>query len=81
MHLRWYIYMYVDVSDVPGGSIIIVVFLRVLCVLRVLRVLRVSAFELHTATTSISGSICRTRLSIPASVPEMELGQLPHAPW
>ena len=31
--------------------------------------------------SSISGSICRTRLSIPASVPEMELGQLPHAPW
>src|SRR4051812_48955072 len=34
----------------------------------------------HTATTSISGSIWRTRLSMPASVPERELGQLPHAP-
>ena len=36
---------------------------------------------LQTATTSISGSICFTRFSIPASVPEIELGQLPHAPW
>ena len=35
----------------------------------------------HTATTSMSGSICRTRLSMPASVPDIELGQLPHAPW
>ena len=35
----------------------------------------------QTATTSISGSIDFTRFSMPASVPEIELGQLPHAPW
>jgi hypothetical protein len=35
----------------------------------------------HTATTSSSGSIRRTIPSIPANVPEMELGQLPQAPW
>ena len=35
----------------------------------------------YTAITSRSGSIGRSRLSIPASVPEIELGQLPHAPW
>src|SRR5688572_13370755 len=35
----------------------------------------------QTAITSMSGSICRTRPSMPASVPESELGQLPQAPW
>ena len=37
--------------------------------------------QTQTATTSISGSSCRTRFSIPVSVPEIELGQLPQAPW
>mgnify|MGYP001315101087 CR=1 FL=1 len=35
----------------------------------------------QTATTSMSGSICRTRFSMPAKVPDSELGQLPQAPW
>jgi hypothetical protein len=35
----------------------------------------------QTAITSISGSMRFTMPSIPASVPEIELGQLPHAPW
>ena len=34
----------------------------------------------QTATTSMSGSNCRTRPSMPARVPDNELGQLPQAP-
>ena len=37
--------------------------------------------EGYTATTARSGSIVRTRFSMAPSVPEIELGQLPHAPW
>ncbi len=37
--------------------------------------------RLYLATTSIPGSIVRSRFSIPRSVPEIELGQVPHAPW
>ncbi len=35
----------------------------------------------YTATNARSGSMVRTRFSMAASVPESELGQLPHAPW
>ena len=35
----------------------------------------------YTATTARSGSIVRTRFSMAPSVPEIELGQLPQAPW
>jgi hypothetical protein len=35
----------------------------------------------YTARTSISGSIVFSRFSMLTSVPEIELGQLPHAPW
>ena len=35
----------------------------------------------QTATTAMSGSIVRTKFSMALSVPEMELGQLPQAPW
>lgn len=36
--------------------------------------------QIHTATTSIAGSMVRTRFSIAISVPDCELGQLPHVP-
>lgn len=35
----------------------------------------------QTAMTSSSGSMRRTNPVMPASVPEIELGQLPQAPW
>src|SRR2546423_1643744 len=44
-------------------------------------VARVALVKLQTATTSSSGSTsCRSMPSMAMSVPEMELGQLPHAP-
>jgi len=40
-----------------------------------------SARLIQTAMTSMSGSTVRNNPSIPARVPEIELGQLPQAPW
>ena len=37
--------------------------------------------QTYAATTSMSGSIVRSKFSMPRSVPEIELGHVPHAPW